>query len=367
MPPFKDDWQFYDTLVTGFEYEDAILTSDGKSCQGMKCYGRDRGSAILGTNGTVLVDRDGYEIYDLQGKKISKFKVGSRTSSTDLVDNTSEAFASAGGFGGNTNQYSQSPFDISRAEKGLSGYDFPHAVGVVFLYEFPFYKNRSGLLARALGGWEMSTTYRYTSGQPYTVVQNQVAGSLCDPSNFSGGAIDECRPILSNTALPFNSVGKYCDGTTATCVGANTSNPLPLGTLVGVSDPCFGSSVASTACAVTPITAAHWIVNNPAAAQVLGSPFLGVGRNLFRGQPISTANLAFFKNAKLTERLTLQFQAQAFNVMNVQFRGVPNADVNSPSFGSTDFNNNGGGTFAANTTYDGIAQRHLLFGAKLIF
>jgi hypothetical protein len=283
------------------------------------------------------------------------------------IDNTSETFASAGGFGGNTNQYSQSPFDISRAEKGLSGYDFPHAVGVVFLYEFPFYKNRSGLLARALGGWEMSTTYRYTSGQPYTVVQNQVPGSLCDPTNFSGGGIDECRPILRNATLPFNSVGQYCDGTIATCVGANTASPLPLGTLVGVSDPCFGSSLAGTACAVTPIAAAHWIVNNPAAAQVLGSPFLGAGRNLFRGQPISTANLAFFKNAKLTERLTLQFQAQAFNVMNVQFRGVPNADVNSPSFGSTDFNNNGGGTFAANTTYDGIAQRHLLFGAKLIF
>jgi hypothetical protein len=86
---FRDDWQFYDTLVTGFEYEDAMLTWDGKSCQGMKYYGRDRGSAILGTDGTVLVDRDGYEIYDLKGKKTSEFKAGSRTSSTDLVGSDS--------------------------------------------------------------------------------------------------------------------------------------------------------------------------------------------------------------------------------------------------------------------------------------
>ena len=86
---FKDDWQFYDTLVTSFEYEGAMLTWDGKSCQGMKYYGRDRGSAILGTNGTVLVDRDGYEIYDLKGKRISEFKVGSQTSSTDLVGSDS--------------------------------------------------------------------------------------------------------------------------------------------------------------------------------------------------------------------------------------------------------------------------------------
>ena len=35
----------------------------------MKFYNRDRGSTIMGTTGTVLVDRDGYEIYDLDGKK----------------------------------------------------------------------------------------------------------------------------------------------------------------------------------------------------------------------------------------------------------------------------------------------------------
>jgi predicted dehydrogenase len=83
---FKDDWQFYDTLVTSFEYEDRMLTWEGKSCQGMRYYGRDRGSAIMGTNGTVVVDRDGYEIHDLKGKKTGEFKAGNNaTSSSDLV------------------------------------------------------------------------------------------------------------------------------------------------------------------------------------------------------------------------------------------------------------------------------------------
>jgi predicted dehydrogenase len=82
---FKDDWQFYDTLVTSFEYEDRMISWDGASCQGMKYYGRDRGSTIMGTTGTVLIDRDGYEIYDLKGKKTSEFKAGSTTSSSDLV------------------------------------------------------------------------------------------------------------------------------------------------------------------------------------------------------------------------------------------------------------------------------------------
>jgi predicted dehydrogenase len=82
---FQDDWQFYDTLMTSLEYGDKMISWEGKSCQGMKYYGRDRGSTILGTTGTVLVDRDGYEIYDLKGNETSEFKTGSTTSSTDLT------------------------------------------------------------------------------------------------------------------------------------------------------------------------------------------------------------------------------------------------------------------------------------------
>jgi len=81
---FKDDWQFYDTLVTSFDYGDKMISWEGKSCQGMKLYNRDRGSAIMGTTGTVVMDRDGYEIYDLNGKKTDEFKTGKMTSSSDL-------------------------------------------------------------------------------------------------------------------------------------------------------------------------------------------------------------------------------------------------------------------------------------------
>ena len=82
---FKDDWQFYDTLVTNFNYEDKMISWDGKCCNGMKYYGRDRGSTIMGTTGSVIVDRDGYEVYDLKGNKTSEFKTGKETSSSDLT------------------------------------------------------------------------------------------------------------------------------------------------------------------------------------------------------------------------------------------------------------------------------------------
>jgi predicted dehydrogenase len=82
---FKDDWQFYDTLTTSFEYDDKMIAWENTCCNGMRYFNRGRGSLIEGTDGTVMVDRDGYEIYDLKGKKTSEFKVGAQTSTADLV------------------------------------------------------------------------------------------------------------------------------------------------------------------------------------------------------------------------------------------------------------------------------------------
>jgi len=82
---FKDDWQFYDTLNTAFGYADKTLTWDCTCCQGMLVYGRERGSAILGTKGTVVIDRDGYDVFDWKGKQIDQFRTGGHTHTSDTV------------------------------------------------------------------------------------------------------------------------------------------------------------------------------------------------------------------------------------------------------------------------------------------
>jgi len=83
---FTDDWQFYDTLEVAYKYPDKMLTWEGFCCNPMRHYGRDRGALIRGTNGSVIVDRDGYEVYDLGGKMIDEFKLSKQhTSSTDLT------------------------------------------------------------------------------------------------------------------------------------------------------------------------------------------------------------------------------------------------------------------------------------------
>ncbi|WP_446741656.1 Gfo/Idh/MocA family protein [Silvibacterium acidisoli] len=82
---FKDDWQFYDTLVTSFQYSGKTISWEGRSCNGMRLYNRERGMVIHGTKGSVILDRDGYEVYDWKGKKTDEFATGHQTSTNDLL------------------------------------------------------------------------------------------------------------------------------------------------------------------------------------------------------------------------------------------------------------------------------------------
>src|ERR1035438_6391105 len=67
----------------------------------------------------------------------------------------------------------------------------------------------------------------------------------------------------------------------------------------------------------------HWVRNDTKSVIFFGSPFLGGPRDSLRGQSISTMNLGVFKDTKLGERVTLQLQVQAFNVLNTQYLGNP--------------------------------------------
>jgi predicted dehydrogenase len=65
---FDDDWEFYDTQDAAFEFEDGkSIVWQGRSCNGFPFEGRERGSSIHGTEGSVVMDRNGYTVHDLRG------------------------------------------------------------------------------------------------------------------------------------------------------------------------------------------------------------------------------------------------------------------------------------------------------------
>jgi predicted dehydrogenase len=86
---FKDDWQFYDTLVTSFDYGDKMISWEGKSCNGLKYYDHTSGLTVMGTEGSVFIYGDGgsgYDIYDLKGTRTGMFKDDDTTPFYDKFD-----------------------------------------------------------------------------------------------------------------------------------------------------------------------------------------------------------------------------------------------------------------------------------------
>ena len=83
---FADDWQFPDTQEATFVFDGGkSIIWQGQSCNGLDLYQRSRGTAVLGTNGSVVVDRDGYVIYDLKNKVVKEMKAAPKSDSLNTV------------------------------------------------------------------------------------------------------------------------------------------------------------------------------------------------------------------------------------------------------------------------------------------
>ena len=62
---YEDDWEFYDTQDVGYDFADKkTIIWQGRSANGFPILDRGRGTSIHGTEGTVVLDRDGYVVYD---------------------------------------------------------------------------------------------------------------------------------------------------------------------------------------------------------------------------------------------------------------------------------------------------------------
>jgi predicted dehydrogenase len=70
---YKDDWEFPDTQDATFEFADGKrIIWHGDSCNGQTFFNRGRGTATYGTQGSIVLDRDGYVLYDLKGKPVKE-------------------------------------------------------------------------------------------------------------------------------------------------------------------------------------------------------------------------------------------------------------------------------------------------------
>jgi hypothetical protein len=271
------------------------------------------------------------------------------------MDNSSEIFSTFSG--GNTVAGAQNPFDNSRGERALSGLDFPHTASIYFIYEFPFYKSQKGIIGHLLGGYQSSGTWRFSTGQLWTPANVAGVNSSCqtsfDISFFSG--ISACRLFNGSKSAPVDTVGQCTNPTAVDC---------------GLVDFYTGTALS--------MSAVRWIYNDDNAATFFKTPYGNSGRNPgYRGDAVNTINFGMSKSTKLSERVSLRFEAQVYNLFNHQVLGVPDPIVDdcnlankdavgcSGSFGNNLFNSSGGDY--TNTTLAGLGRRRMILGAKIVF
>jgi len=267
------------------------------------------------------------------------------------LDNNSEIFSTFSG--GNTVAGAQNPFDNSRGEKALSGLDFPKLASIYLVYDLPFYKSQNGFLGHLMGGYQVNTTWRYSSGQLWTPVTGAGSNSSCqtryDANFFSG--LSTCRMFNGNPSAAVDTVGQCTNAALPDCglVDFFAKTPTPVSA-----------------------NAVRWIYNDDTAAAFFHTPYGNASRNPgYRGDAVNTVNFSMAKTTKLTERMSMRLEAQAYNLLNHRFLGVPDPVIddgnlaNGGTFGNNFSNASGGDYTNVNTT--GLGRRRLILGAKFIF
>ncbi len=83
---FDDDWEFYDTQDVSYDFEEGkTITWEGRSCNGFPVLDRGRGTLVHGTEGTILLDRNGYVLYNEENAVVKEVKEKDMESTMDTT------------------------------------------------------------------------------------------------------------------------------------------------------------------------------------------------------------------------------------------------------------------------------------------
>lgn len=231
------------------------------------------------------------------------------------LDNASEIFSTFGG--GTTFSLAQNPLNTSGAEYSFSGLDIPNTFSLVAVEQLPLFKEQHGIVGRLLGGWAMSASYVWESGQPFTpetivFSQQTAAGDFFD-NNFNAqfnNGLTPARPFLGSLSAPANSVGIFA-GDACTIFGAGCG--LASTQLISLNG--LNSTGGPTVQTVSN-NQVRYIANTGVAEKVFGTPFGNTPRNVGRDAPLNVLDASLTKIVKFNDRASFEFRFTALNALN---------------------------------------------------
>ncbi len=168
---------------------------------------------------------------------------------------------------------------------GPSEYDARHIVAINYLYDLPFFRGKTDLSGKLLGGWQISGVNQFQTGNPCGVIgTSDYAGAGLDTSNGNVGTCSTLQGQFWVLNGDPRIVGQFAAG--------------------GASDP------------------AQWFATkNADGTAIFTAPPTGTFntqrvRGLIYGPGFQNWNLGLYKKFAISERTGLQFRAQAFNLLN---------------------------------------------------
>jgi hypothetical protein len=262
---------------------------------------RSRAQGINGYSGFQLFANDAYSHYNsLQSTLSRRWGAGyfqaayTFSRSTDATSTGNTAF--------NTAFNDESTLNDSR---GLSDFDRTHRLAVSYRYDLPFFNSAEGWTHKALAGWAVSGITIIQSGAPFSVLDSGAG------TGFLGGG--SAPGVLTASLAP----------------GATLASALSGGSLGTRIDGYLNRSSFALAPLLYPALCDP--LNNP---NFCTTGFGNLGRNTFRGPGQQNWDFSLIKNFKLTERQSLRFTTDFFNIWNhANFANPAFTDVEGGSFG----------------------------------
>ena len=211
----------------------------------------------------------------------------------------------------------QNPFDTS-SQRAVSPNNPAHVAVINYLVELPFGKgkrflNGGGALDRVVGGWQFSGIHRYQSGVPLTFFTSNSANTeFLQLTGYLGNL------RLNATGQPVEGSGTFFDAR----LGQQVINPAAF-----VAPPLFGSGFN----------------NNPSGAAIGSANYAAYYANPRRffgttaptlsnvlSDSFSSEDISLLKKTRITESVTLELGAEAFNIFNRHRFFFPTTDLIDP-------------------------------------
>jgi hypothetical protein len=202
-----------------------------------------------------------------------------------------------------------------RTAYASSDFDRRHVFSVSYVYQFPTLKTESHFAQAVANGWGIQGVTIAQSGQPFSVI------------DFSGTAASiffSADDFITNPILPL------APGITPKqATEGGTDNSFKSGPNAGVRVPYinpndfsipFLDPGQSGVPPCGPTTAGTTVCDTQETS------YGGNGRNIFRAPFQTRFDVSLFKNFKITERVALKFQADAFNTFNHPSFDAPNGN-----------------------------------------